>query len=79
MVKYLDTPISMSAVEFARNADNQGKVALFNLRENMLYAEGDSDDWVELEQKKEAMSNQEDFYVATGPVKKVVINSLGWR
>ena len=79
MVKYYDKPIRMTAVEFSENIDNEGKAALFDLKENLMYAEGDSEDWVELEEKREAMANQGEFYVATGPIKKAVVNSLGWR
>ena len=78
MVTHLEKPKKVSVKEYTRDESNEGKVALFNLDEELLYAEGASDDWVELEEKKEYMANSESFFVVTIPRKKMRIKTMGW-
>ena len=79
MVTYFKEPVKRSAKEYGENEANEGKAALINVEENLMYAEGNDDDWVELEEKRESFDNWRDFYVITGPISKMTINSLGWR
>ena len=78
MVDYLKEPKKVGVKDYTRDERNEGKVALFNIDEELLYAEGASDDWVELEEKKESMSNSESFFVVTIPRKKMRIKTMGW-
>ncbi|MBR1628895.1 MAG: hypothetical protein IJ679_06470 [Lachnospiraceae bacterium] len=78
MVAYLKEPKKVDVKSYTKDESNEGKVALFKIDEELLFAEGASDDWVELEEKKESMENSDSFFVVTIPRKNKRIKTMGW-
>lgn len=60
VVKY-SSPKKIAVKDYLADADNSGKVAVFNLDIPAIIAEGDGTDWVELELIYESLREQGNY------------------
>lgn len=79
MVQMLDNPINVTPKEYAHNSKNAGKVALFNMNDNIVIAEGDeSSDWLKIEKLRQERESVGDYKIVIVPSAEPRIVSLSY-
>lgn len=79
MIRMLNTPFIINPKEYASNPENEGKVALFDMCQSQVIAEGDgSDDWLNLETIREQKQNTGDYRIVIVPRNDPRIVSLSY-
>ena len=70
--------ITISPLEYCSLPDNAGKVALFNLDEKYLVADGEDTDWVKIELLYEDLRESGNYDLVLVPHSNKEVQSFNW-